>query len=326
MSNNKILIIFTGGTIAMKFDSESGGLKPAVTSNELCQAVPSLQNFPIETFEFSNLPSPHFTPDTMLKLSQQVQKQLERQDIKGVVITHGTDTLEETSYFLNLVLKTDKPVVMTGAMRSSSDLSPDGPANLLNSVRVAFSEQSTAKGVMVVMNEQIHAASEVTKLHSTHVNAFSSPFWGIIGKVDQEISFRRSPYLPSLPSINFKNKTLDNVVLFKAYPGCDSLLLSNMLTSKKLKGLVIEGFGSGNVPPNLVPTIEKAVGEGIPVVLTSRTLGGGVQPIYSYAGGGKQLQQLGVILAGEPSAEKARLKLMVLLQWTSDLNQIEKYF
>lgn len=173
MKNSKVYVISTGGTIAMRYDPVRKAVFPAVTGKELLEAVPPLADIcPVEVYEFSNIPSTQMSPELMLKLALKVEELLKDEDVLGAVITHGTDTLEETAYFLNLVLKTQKPVCLVGAMRSSAEISPDGPKNILNAVRTAASPDARGKGVLVVLNDEIHSAVDVTKTNSSNVSTF----------------------------------------------------------------------------------------------------------------------------------------------------------
>lgn len=160
----KVAIVFNGGTISMKVDERIKAAVPSLNGEEIMAMVTGIEKYAeIETYNFSSLPSPYMTPNLMLDLSRMIQKLIEREDICGVVVTHGTDTLEETAYFLDLVLKSNKPVVVTGAMRSSSELGYDGPFNLASSICTAISEESRERGVLVCFNGELHSASEVTK-------------------------------------------------------------------------------------------------------------------------------------------------------------------
>lgn len=311
MIEKKVVVITTGGTIAMKYDPIAGGAVPAVTGEELVKAVPPLGDIcPLEVVEFSNIPSPHMTPALMWKLSRMVDEILAKPDVAGVVITHGTDTLEETSYFLDLTLKSDKPVCMTAAMRHASGISPDGGKNILCAVQTAVSPQAPGKGVLVVMNEEIHAAREVTKTHTGNVKTFASPFWGPLGYADEDqvIFLRESLHREKIqpPAL------VEDVYLVKMAAGSDDFLL-RCLVEKKVSGIVVEGLGRGNIPPPAMPGIKAALDAGIPVVLTSRVLGGRVLDVYGYEGGGKPLKDMGVIFAGELNGQKARIKLMLTL-------------
>lgn len=324
MVKGKVVVMATGGTIAMRYDPVRKGVFPAVTGQQLVEAVPPLANVcPVEVYEFSNIPSSHMNPQLMLKLAKKVDETLEKEDVLGVVITHGTDTLEETAYFLDLILKTEKPVCLVGAMRSSAEISPDGPKNFLNAVKTAACPEAIGKGVLVVLNDEIHSAVEVTKTHSANPNTFKSPFWGPLGYVDEDrVIFRRESL--SRQKID-TNQVVDDVYLVKLATGIDDFLIQ-ALVDKKVKGIVIEGMGRGNIPPKVVPGIERAIKENIPVILTTRCLGGRVLGVYGYEGAAKPLNEAGVILGGEISGQKARIKLMLALSKTNDLQELTKYF
>lgn len=191
----KIIAVTTGGTIAMKLDPKTGGLVPAVSGEDLLAAVPALQSVAkIEVVEESNVPSGHITPQMMFDLAKTIDKLAQRPDVDGFVVTHGTDTLEETAYMLDMTLHTEKPVCVTGAMRGASDTSWDGPGNILAAVKTAASDDAVGQGVLVVLNDVIHAAREVTKTHSVNTDTFQSPWWGPIGHVyfDRVVFKRKS--------------------------------------------------------------------------------------------------------------------------------------
>lgn len=324
MTEKKVVVVSTGGTIAMKYDPKTGGAVPAVSGAELVKAVPPLGDVcPLEVVEFSNIPSSHMTPALMWKLSKTVDAILGRPDVAGVVITHGTDTLEETSFLLDLTLQSDKPVCLTAAIRHASGISPDGGKNILCAVQTAAAAEAVGKGALVVMNEEIHAAREVTKTHTRNVKTFASPFWGPLGYADEDrIIFRRE----SLGRQKIRPAALvEEVYLLKMAAGSDDLLLQ-YLVEKKVKGIVLEGLGRGNIPPPAVPGIQAALAAGIPVVLVSRVPGGRVLDVYGYEGGGKPLKEMGVVLGGELNGQKARIKLMLVLGLTSDPKEIQTYF
>ncbi|MGI6575567.1 MAG: asparaginase [bacterium] len=320
----KVVVVSTGGTIAMKYDPVRKGVFPAVTGAELVEAVPPLADVcPVDVVEFSNIPSAHMTPQTIFKLAHFIDETLAKDDVSGVVVTHGTDTLEETAYFLDLVLKSEKPVCVTGAMRHAGDVSPDGPKNILCSVKVAAAPEAVGKGVFVVLNEEIHAAREVTKTHSGNPKTFASPFWGPLGYVDEDrVIFRRQP----IDRLKIQPENIvDDVHLIKVSTGVDDFLLK-CLVDKGAKGIVVEGFGRGNIPPAMVPGIKLAIDNGIPVVLTTRSAGGRVLDVYGFEGSAKTLKELGVIFGGEISGQKARLKLILALGITEDHEKLAAYF
>jgi L-asparaginase len=317
-----ILIIHTGGTISMKED-ESGAVKPD-EKNPLHETTPSLTSLAnIQVEELFNLPSPHITPNEMLTLKKRIDERVSRDHIDGVVITHGTDTLEETAYFLDLTARTDIPIVVTGAMRSSNELGADGPYNLISSVKVAASDEAKGKGVLVVLNDEIHTAKNVTKTHTSNIATFQSPQYGPIGIVTKRgVSFHHAPIFRRTYPVDQLTK---NVVLLKAYAGMDETLIQAIF-KLNIDGLVIEALGQGNLPPKTVEGIQLLLNHGIPVVLVSRCFNGIVQDIYGYQGGGKQLKEMGVIFSNGLSGQKARLKLLVALEITNDHQQLQEIF
>ncbi|HEX8087752.1 MAG TPA: asparaginase, partial [Blastocatellia bacterium] len=191
----RLAIYFTGGTISMKYDPEIGAAVPALSGREILNAVPGAGDVAdVEVIDFGRYPGPHMTMRLMMNLSGQVRETLSRPEIDGVVITHGTDTLEETAYLLDLTISGEKPVAFVGAMRNSSELGWDGPSNLLSAMRVAASDSARGLGVVVVMNETVLAASEATKTHTESFDAFQSPEFGPLGVVDKgEVIIRRAP-------------------------------------------------------------------------------------------------------------------------------------
>ena len=320
----KIILISTGGTIAMRFDQEKQGLVPAVSGAELIEAVPELSaELPLEVVEFSNIPSPHMTPSRMLALAKEIDRRAADDDTVGFVITHGTDTVEETAYLLDLTLTTTKPVCLTAAMRSGGETSADGPKNILTAVRTASDKHAGEMGVLVVMNEEIHSARSVTKTHSANPHAFTSPAWGPLGYADEDrIVWRARPFKRE----HIKADTLvEDVYLVKMATGQDDLLLKYLI-EQRVSGIVVEGFGRGNIPPACRQALIDAVKANIPVVLTTRVHAGRVLPVYGYEGGAADLAKYGIILAGDLTAQQARLKLMCALPNAKTLDEVKAYF
>ncbi len=323
----KIIVITTGGTIAMKYDPGLKAVVPAVSGTDLVEAIPGLaETAAVEVCEFADLPSPHMTPELMFRLSGVVREKLAAPDTAGVVVTHGTDCLEETAYFLDLTVDGEKPVCLTAAMRSSAEISPDGPRNLLCAIRVAASEQARGMGALVVLNEEIHAAREATKTHAANTAAFQSPWWGPLGYVDEDrIVFRRAPLGRRCIRPERLCKTVDIITMMT---GSDASYVDFAL-SRGVSGLVLQGFGRGNVPPAVLPGVERAVRRHVPVVIATRT-GGRVLDVYGYPGGVRSLRAAGAVMAGELSAAKARLRLMLVLSLAPgikpDMNTVASWF
>lgn len=320
----KIVIITTGGTIAMSEDLKTRTVKP-IEQDALDQFIPFVDKYAdIEMEHFINIPSPHITPNIMYDLTMNTKKHLELDEVMGIVITHGTDTLEETAYFLDLLLTSDKPVVITGAMRSSNELGSDGPLNLVNAVRVAADDLSRGKGVLVVFNDEIHAARYVTKTHTSNVATFQSPENGPIGTVTKKvIRFSHAP----LKRDNYQvNPPVNKVGLIKAAAGMDDILI-NTYIDNGYEGIVIEGLGQGNLPPTMLSGIMRAIESNIPIVLVSRCFNGFVDAVYGYEGGGKNLKENGVIFSNGLNGQKARIKLMITLNLEKENHyEIQKFF
>ncbi|BAP85349.1 asparaginase [Paucilactobacillus hokkaidonensis JCM 18461] len=301
----RILILHTGGTISMQTD-QHGAINSSSVNPLVRQPLQLAGEFSLIQEELFNLPSLHMTPTTMLTLAQRIQTVAQNYD--GIVVTHGTDTLEETAYFLDLTLHVDCPVVVTGAMRSSDQTSADGPANIRSATLVAASKKATNQGVMVVLNDQIFAARFVTKTHATNLATFQAPLSGPIGAIvdDKVHFFTRLPKQEVYP-INHVTKKL---YLLKAFAGMNGDLLE-LIEQAGVNGLVIEGFGAGNLPPAVLPALKQLIADQVPVALVSRSVNGSVAPIYAYEGGAKQLQALGVILSHNLNGQKALIRMQI---------------
>lgn len=319
----KILVIHTGGTISMSEDESTGAVKPS-ESNPLTEKTMGLVDFADLIIEEPfNLPSPHITPTEMLQLRDIIVKHSIEVDLAGVVITHGTDTLEETAYFLDLTVHTSIPIVVTGAMRSSNEVGADGLYNLISSIKVAASDEAKNKGVLVVLNDEIHTAKNVTKTHTSNIATFQSPQYGPIGIVTKRgVLFHHVPSRAEYYNIQDANK---RVVLIKAHAGMDSTLLY-AINELPCDGIVIEALGQGNLPPATIPGIKALLSNNIPVVFVSRCFNGIAQDTYAYEGGGKQLKELGVIFSNGLNGQKARLKLLIILATTNNFKRIEEAF
>ncbi|MCP8923252.1 asparaginase [Streptococcus oralis] len=302
----KILVLHTGGTISMQADATGA----VVTSqdNPMNHVSNPLEGIEVHTLDFFNLPSPHIKPNHMLALYHKIKEEADNYD--GVVITHGTDTLEETAYFLDTMKIPPIPIVLTGAMRSSNELGSDGVYNYLSALRVASDDKAADKGVLVVMNDEIHAAKYVTKTHTTNVSTFQTPTHGPLGLImKQEILYFKT----AEPRVRFNLKHIQGLVpIISAYAGMTDELI-DMLDLEQLDGLVIQAFGAGNIPKETAQKLENLLQKGIPVALVSRCFNGIAEPVYAYQGGGVQLQRAGVFFVKELNAQKARLKLLIAL-------------
>lgn len=320
----KVAVVFNGGTISMKVDPRIQAAVPSLTGEEIMRMVTGIEKFAeIESYTFSNVPSPHMSPEDMMELSKYIKNLVSRDDIDGVVVTHGTDSLEETAYLLDLTIKNVKPIIVTGSMRSGSELGYDGPANLAASICTAISEEAKGRGVLVCFNDELNCASEVTKANSMKLNAFQSPNFGPIGIVDNnEVIF----YRDSIKKQHIETNTIETKVdLIKCVSGLDSRIVRFCIEEGD-KGLVIEGMGRGNIPPKMVDGVAEAIDRGIPVVLVSRCFEGRVLDTYGYHGGGKELRNMGVIFGDNLPGQKARIKLMLALSKTDNIEEVREIF
>lgn len=300
----KILVLHTGGTISMQADQN--GAVESSPINPMTQVTSPLENIEVVSVDFLNLPSPHIQIDHMMMIYKKIREEASHFD--GFVITHGTDTLEETAYFLDTMSIPQMPIVMTGAMRSSNELGSDGIYNYRTALRVAADEKSADKGVLVVMNDEIHAAKYVTKTHTTNVSTFQTPTHGPLGLVTKrEILFFKA----ADKRVRFDLQAINGVVpIIKSYADMDTILL-DALVEAPISGLVIEALGAGNLPPASISAIKKLINKQLPIVLVSRCFNGIAEPVYAYDGGGIQLEELGVLFVKELNPQKARIKLLI---------------
>jgi L-asparaginase len=316
-------VLFTGGTISMRIDPGIGAAVPALSGEEIVARVRGLRKQARLSVEnYARLPGPHVTPHWMWRLKDRVAALLQDPAVDGVVVTHGTDTLEETAYLLDLTLESAKPVVFCGAMRTISEAGWDGPANLMAAVRTAVHADAAGRGVLIALGGEIHSASEATKRHTESLAAFHSP-GGPIGRVRRgTVSFQRpASRRPRLAA----RRLVAAVDLHVMAAGVDDALLRASL-ARGARGLVLEATGCGNVPPSVLPGIRSALAARIPVVVVSRCPEGPVAPVYGYRGGGQMLRELGVVLGPELPGQKARIRLMVALGATSDLESLRRIF
>lgn len=322
-----VYILATGGTIAGSGESALSGdyTSGTVTVDKLIAAVPQINEIAmIKGEQISNIGSQEMNNEVWLKLANRVNELLSQKDVDAIVITHGTDTMEESSYFLNLVTKSDKPVVFVGAMRSGTSMSADGPLNIYNAVSVAINKNSIGKGVLVVMNDKIHAAREVSKTNTTAVDTFKSLNSGNIGSVNYGIV---NYYLQSVKK-HTKNsefsvnglKDLPRVDIVFGHTQ-DSADFVETAIAKGAKGIVLAGMGNGNPYPSVLEALAKAAKQGIVVVRGSRT-GSGSTSVGAEVDDAK----FGFITADNLNVAKARVLLMLALTKTNDIKQIQKFF
>jgi L-asparaginase len=318
---DRVHIITTGGTIAMRQDEAAGGAIPALAGEDFLALLPE-DIGEIEIEEYCNLPSAHFTLDTIWGIRERVGELAEDDGVKGIVITHGTDVMEETAYLLDLTVDTEKPVVLTGAMRTVSDVGYDGIANILASIRVAASDAARGLGALVVMNQELHAARHVTKVDTQSLDTFKSLPWGPLGRVDRDqVVVARRVTRQHIPCSELNQE----VHLVKLSVGVDDGFL-RYLMKRGARGVVIEVLGGSRVPPWWMPTIREAIEGGTVVVIASRCPTGRVYDSYGYEGAYKDLVKAGAVFAEGLNGQKARIKLMVALSEPRDKESIQQLY
>lgn len=318
----KLLLIHTGGTISMSQDETN---KVVTNSDNPISNHQDIIKQYADVTEITpfNVPSPHMNIKYVETLKLIIEDANRDENYDGFVITHGTDTLEETAYLLDLTINVSKPITITGAMRSSNEIGSDGLYNFISAIRVASSDNAADMGVMVVFNDEIHTARNVTKTHTSNTNTFQSPNHGPLGVVTKNsVQFHHKPYEHLV--LNDINHDL-NILLVKAYMGMNNDVL-NFYSEHQVDGIIIEGLGQGNLPPTCLEGLEKCLDKEIPVVLVSRSFNGIVGPIYAYEGGGATLAEKGVVFSNGLNGPKARLKLLVGLSNQLNAKQLKKYF
>ncbi|RXJ98611.1 L-asparaginase 2 [Arcobacter sp. CECT 8986] len=327
MAKPNITILATGGTIAGAGESatKSAYSAGAVTVDKLISAVPSINKMAnIKGEQISNIGSQEMNDKVWLKLAKRVNALLKKDDVDGVVITHGTDTMESTSYFLDLTVKSKKPIVFVGAMRSGSSMSADGPMNIYNAVSVAINKQTYGKGVVVVMNDEIHSAREVTKVNTSNVNAFSSPNTGKIGTVYYgDVHYYMTPIRKHTYQSEFdieKINSLPRVDILYGHAN-DSDVFAKAAVKAGAKGIIHAGMGNGNPYPTTQTALADAVKEGVVVARTSR-VGSGRTNLHGEVDDAKY----GFIVTDNLNAQKARILLMLGLTKTHDKKELQRMF
>ena len=319
----RVVLIGTGGTIASRYDAQLGRTVASQRGEDLLAQVPQLTEIaPIELDDFATVPSFDLPAELAFRLAGRINQHLARADVAGVVVTHGTDTMEESCYLADLLLHSDRPAVFTGAQRAHDDPNPDGPGNILGAARTAAAPAARGLGAVICFADRIHAARDVTKVSASALAAFQSYDKGALGEVDGgRVVIHRRPERRRAFAVD---RLETRVPLIRLYLGFDVALVEAAL-ERGARGLVVEAFGRGNGPAALVPVVRAAVAAGVPVVVTSRCPTGRVEPVYGN-GGGKDLADAGAIFAGDLKGPKARLLLMVLLSSPETRGRIAEIF
>ncbi|EOG7050860.1 TPA: type II asparaginase [Campylobacter jejuni] len=325
-AKSRIAILGTGGTIAGFIDSTiatTGYTAGAIDIDVLIKAVPQIRDLADISWEqIANIDSSNMCDEIWLRLAKKIAK-LFAEGIDGVVITHGTDTMEETAYFLNLTIKSDKPVVLVGAMRPSTAISADGPKNLYNAVALVANKEAKNKGVMVAINDKILSARGVVKTHSLNVDTFSSPDFGDLGYiVDGKVFFYNNvtkAHTKNAPFDVSKLTSLPKVDILYSYSNDGSGVAAKALFEHGTKGIVVAGSGAGSIHKNQKDVLKELLKKGLKVVVSSRVVAGCVAVSDSD-------EKLGFISAEDLNPQKARVLLILALTKTSDPKKIQEYF
>lgn len=319
----KVSLITTGGTIASR-EIEKGLLRSgAISGKELAALCQLPEEIEVKVIDVFQLPSMHIGFGEMLKLREAIQAELSDETVDGVVVTHGTDTLEETAYFLDLTIENDRTIVVTGSQRSPDDVGTDVYSNLRNSIYVSVDQTLSGVGTVVVFNERIYTAKYVKKVHSSNLQGFDSFGHGYLGIIDNDVaSVYQKPITHEVLNVSAR---LPRVDIIKCHSGQDGYLI-DLLAEGNTKGIVLEAAGRGQVSPHMVEAIERAVQKGIVVVLTTSAEEGRAYPSYGYPGSAHDLMLKGVLLGSDYDSKKARIKLAVLLSENAfvEINAFEK--
>lgn len=308
-----VQFIATGGTIAMKIDPVKNAPVPAISGDDLLATVPDVGKYAtIHVNNLSNVPSDYMDPARWVQLTRTVQAALDRPEVAGVIVSHGTDTLEETAFWLDLTVRSSKPVVLIGAQRNASSPDFDGPRNLLNAVRITVDPLSKDKGAMLAMNNQINAARYVTKTHTANVETFNSGEFGFLGEVyPDRLIFANTPLRRQ--HVPIRTDTMPEVEIVAMYGGADGAALRHAV-DRGVKGIVVQALGMGNMNVPMFEAVKYALSKNVPVVVSTRVPNGRVMPSYGFVGGGKTTFDAGAVMADDLKPAKARILLMLLLQ------------
>lgn len=319
----KVVIYTTGGTIQCSKDAISGKVTPAMTGTQMLERLTALrEHFDIEVIELFNMPGSDLTLEDGLVLAKSIRETEKREDIDGIVVLQGTDTMDEIPYFINVTVTCIKPVVFTGSMKSSHDLYSDALGNVCGAATVASDPKSVGRGVLVYFNETIFSASDVNKYHSSRIDAFRSPLGPLGVIIEDRVRWYRSNTQDPVYEIDRADIP---VPIMKCYAGVSRRLFDFMVDSGAA-AIVIEGYGTGNIPYYLSDPVKAAVESGIIVVVTTRCVDGESYACYNYVGGGAQMEEFGVILSGELNAIKSRILLVAMLAAGKTYGEIKEAF
>lgn len=314
-----VVVLTTGGTIASVQNNETGLYASGAMPGEKLIDMERLQlQTPVSVESVFQVPSNAMDFDNLLQLYEKISLHALDPEVRGIVVTHGTDTLEESSYFMDLLYDKDKPVVFTGAQRTPNEEGTDAFTNIRDAIVTASCPDCCGLGVLVVFNEGVYDAQTVHKMHAFNVDAFTSPGYGHLGFVDKGNCWIRRR--PSCRETYVPKDAMPRVEIVKASLGGSGREIQ-LLADDGAEGIVIEGLGRGHIPPAWMQSVRYARNKGIPMVITSTCGQGRVHPVYDFSGGVNDLASCGVIMGHDYAPLKARIKLILLL--ASGLNSQE---
>jgi len=308
--NKKITLITTGGTIASKEINKGLLDSGAISGMELASLCDLPEGYELKIVDIMQLPSMHIDYDAMNVIRKAIENELKDETVDGIVVTHGTDSLEETAYFLDITINDYRPIVVTGSQRSPAEVGTDVFSNLKNSIYAASSELLHNVGVVVVFNERIYSAKYVKKVHASNLQGFESYGYGYLGIIDNDVV---SIYQKPIRKEHYKLvKDIPRVDIVKCHTGSDGVFI-NASIAAGAKGIVLEGVGRGQVTPMMLDAIQYALDQNVVLVMTTSAEEGKVYPSYGYKGSAHDLKMRGVILGEDYDSKKARIRLSVLL-------------
>jgi L-asparaginase len=315
----KVVLLTTGGTIASKPNKDSGKLASGELTGEelaaMCNLPKDIEVIVESVFQKASI---HITFEDLVVLKNKIEDYFIDETVSGVVVTHGTDTMEETAYFLDLTIKDSRTVVVTGSQRSPEDLGSDVYTNLRHAIYSACSEDLRGSGTVVVFNERIFAARYVKKEHASNIQGFNAFGFGYLGIIDNDVvHVFQKPIKREYYQIQ---TSVPQVEIIKCYMGADGKFIK-AAREAGVKGIVLEGVGRGQVAPDMMGEIKRAIKNGIKLVITTSAEEGSVYTTYDYVGSAFDLFNRGVILGSDNDSKKARIKLAVVL--ASGLEEIK---
>ncbi|ADU30105.1 asparaginase [Evansella cellulosilytica] len=320
----KVAIITTGGTIASKHNEEGRLNSGAMTGEELNEVLDLPKDIDLHIISMIQKPSMHLTFEDLDKIRVKINELFETNSVDGVVVTHGTDSLEETAYYLDLTIDNTNPIVVTGSQRSPEELGSDAFINLRHAIYSACDEQLLDVGTIVVFNERVFAAQYVKKEHASNIQGFNAFGFGYLGIIDNDKLHLYQKPIKKCKLIPV-SESFPKVEIIKAYLGADEFFI-NACMEANVDGIIIEGVGRGQVSPKMMPKIQEAIKKGIRIVITTAAEEGAVYTTYDYLGSAYDLSESGVTLGKDYDSKKARIKLICLIRANEDINKVFDYY